>query len=156
MQTLLCGGVAARLESESFWTALYRLCDELVIPVKTLPKTLITMTASRLDEDTFWTTLRYLLSMNMEPTTLGKFGASFWKATDDDTAKDTIELLVGEYGFAPSDLPKDDAFWSKMTKPGGFEALRAHLAECRTTGAVNAHVRRLNRDRLAGRGATRC
>jgi hypothetical protein len=156
MQTLLCNEVASRLEDETFWMAIYRLCDELAVSVKTLPKGLVTKTASRLDEGTFWTALRYLLSMNMEPTTLGKFGISFWKTTDDNTAKDTIELLVGEYGFAPSDVPKDNTFWSNMTKPGGIEALRAHLAECRTTGAVDAHVRRLNRGRLAGRGATRC
>ena len=76
-------------------------------------------------------------------------------STDESTLRESIEMLTSEYGVRPDDLPAYHTFWVHVKKPGKLAELRAYLATCRTTGAVNARLKRLNGQGF-GRGATKC
>ena len=155
LKTVLCGGVAARIESESFWVALKRLTTELKVPPADLKSLLSGSVAARIEDETFLALLKWLINdMHVSIDKLGSFDNSLY-STDDAIIRETIAMLTDEYGIHPDDLPARNAFWSHIKQDDNLTELRAYLATCRTTGAVNARIERLN-GRGIGRGATRC
>ena len=61
-----------------------------------------------------------------------------------------------EYGFRANNLSVfENQFWAKYTKRDDLDALVARLAGCKTTGAVNKVIHKLNRG-CVGEGARWC
>ena len=68
-----------------------------------------------------------------------------------------LDVLTHEYGFDIDDVAKlKDGLWSQVKKPGRLEEICKDLAQCRTTGHVNAYIRRINYNEAFGRGARFC
>ena len=61
------------------------------------------------------------------------------------------------YGVSAVDLRKLlSGFWARVSKPADWEAFKAELAACPTSGAVTALLRAKNQGDPLGTGATRC
>tara|TARA_R110002050_G_scaffold108088_7_gene218725 strand:- start:3207 stop:5507 length:2301 start_codon:yes stop_codon:yes gene_type:complete len=104
--------------------------------------------------------IEWLLNRGFQMERLANSGNPFWSglASDKSTAvKDTLELLMDEYGFGEDSICSlDKTFWGNVKKEGEFDELRSYLATLATPGHVNKHIETLNRDRKFGRGARVC
>jgi hypothetical protein len=156
LKKILNDSMAARLEKEEFWTSLYRLRDEFSLSGTDLKTMLCDSMAVRLEKEELWDTLNWLKSKGFDKGKICTAQGSFWAASDKSSFRPTIDLLLDEYGFSPTDLPTRNAFWSSISKDGAFDALRDKLAQCRTTGHVNSVIKNMNGPGSIGRGATRC
>ena len=107
--------------------------------------------------DEFTLLIDWLLNtVNVSVCKLATFGSQDSVfSTSEAILRETITMLTDEYGVRPDDLPALNPFWAKIKKEGALAELRAYLATCRTTGAVNARLKRLNGCGI-GRGATKC
>ena len=103
-------------------------------------------------------TLEMMRHRNVHVDNLKNFGylGSFWKAMD-TTGFDVMDTLMDIYGVSIADLRKlQNSFWSRVSKPADWDAFKAELAACPTSGAVTALLRAKNQGRPLGAGATRC
>ena len=153
MESFMTDCVAARIESDSFWDAIQKVKTEL--PGMKLETFMTDSVAARIENESFWQMI-YKLKDKKINFAACSFGDSFFAAFDKPCFMDVVCLLLDEYGFAPEDIPRRSGFWSKIVKDGAFDAFRKHLAQCRYPSHVNERVRRMNDNRLTGKGATRC
>lgn len=115
--------------------------------------------AASKDLDTVKGTIEMLLGRGVTHDRLA-FSEQFWSGITSNTStavRDTLDLLMDEYGFGPASIASlDHSFWAHVKREGAFAEMRDALAAMRLPVHVNRHVRSLNRDRPFGSGATKC